>query len=152
MELLVLDQTNAIVNIASVKVVVPGLRHFWSRLGHGRLYTVPVEMGWKSKELDETEMNQSQYSSNMTITYQIWKSTPRRREQAWPIYEWQMQSAITIDKELSKCIKRLQKNLESWRVISKHKTRRQNKSFNLNCKPREEWLLKIGIANHSKHF
>ena len=57
MELLVLDQTNAIVNIAAVKVVVPGLRHFWSRLGHGRLYTVPVEMGWKSKELDETEMN-----------------------------------------------------------------------------------------------
>jgi ribosomal protein S12 methylthiotransferase accessory factor len=40
-----------------VKVVVPGLRHFWARFGAGRLYDVPVQLGWRKSPLAETELN-----------------------------------------------------------------------------------------------
>ncbi|MER5203859.1 TOMM precursor leader peptide-binding protein [Streptomyces sp. NPDC002825] len=45
MELLVLDQTRPDIGLPVVKVIVPGLRHFWARFGPGRLYDVPVELG-----------------------------------------------------------------------------------------------------------
>jgi oxazoline/thiazoline synthase len=57
MEMLVLDQTRAHVGMPVVKVVVPGLRHFWARFAPGRLYDVPVKMGWLEKPLREDELN-----------------------------------------------------------------------------------------------
>jgi oxazoline/thiazoline synthase len=45
MEVLVLDQTRPDVGMPVVKVIVPGLRHFWARFGPGRLYDVPVQLG-----------------------------------------------------------------------------------------------------------
>jgi bacteriocin biosynthesis cyclodehydratase domain-containing protein len=57
MEMLVLDQTRADVGMPVVKVVVPGLRHFWARFAPGRLYDVPVTMGWLDKPLLEAELN-----------------------------------------------------------------------------------------------
>jgi oxazoline/thiazoline synthase len=57
MEMLVLDQTRADVGMPVVKVVVPGLRHFWARYAPGRLYDVPVRMGWLQKPLREDELN-----------------------------------------------------------------------------------------------
>ena len=57
MEMLVLDQTRADVGMPVVKVVVPGLRHFWARFAPGRLYDVPVKMGWLEKPLLEEELN-----------------------------------------------------------------------------------------------
>jgi ribosomal protein S12 methylthiotransferase accessory factor len=57
MEILVLDQTRPDIGLKVVKVVVPGLRHFWKRLAAGRLYDVPVQMGWLEKPLTEEEMN-----------------------------------------------------------------------------------------------
>ncbi|MFK4221524.1 TOMM precursor leader peptide-binding protein [Streptomyces sp. NPDC019890] len=45
MELLVLDQTQPDIGIPVVKVIVPGLRHFWARFAPGRLYDVPVRLG-----------------------------------------------------------------------------------------------------------
>ncbi|CRK57519.1 hypothetical protein [Alloactinosynnema sp. L-07] len=45
MSVLVLDQTRPDVGLPVVKVIVPGLRHFWSRFAPGRLYDVPVRMG-----------------------------------------------------------------------------------------------------------
>ncbi|MFA6615778.1 MAG: TOMM precursor leader peptide-binding protein, partial [Hydrogenophaga sp.] len=57
MEILVLDQTRADVGLPVVKVVVPGLRHFWARYGSGRLYDVPVQMGWLQRPLREDELN-----------------------------------------------------------------------------------------------
>jgi ribosomal protein S12 methylthiotransferase accessory factor len=45
MEMLVLDQTR------------PGLRHFWARFAPGRLYDVPVKMGWLRNPLTEKELN-----------------------------------------------------------------------------------------------
>ncbi len=40
-----------------VRVVVPGLRHFWPRFAAGRLYSVPVELGWLSGPTSETDLN-----------------------------------------------------------------------------------------------
>ncbi|ACB53447.1 hypothetical protein cce_4099 [Crocosphaera subtropica ATCC 51142] len=57
MELLVLDQTRPDIGLKVVKVVVPGLRHFWKRLGPGRLYEIPVQLGWLEKSLKENELN-----------------------------------------------------------------------------------------------
>lgn len=57
MEMLVLDQTRSDVGMPVVKVVVPGLRHFWARFAPGRLYDVPVKMGWLQKPLREEDLN-----------------------------------------------------------------------------------------------
>jgi ribosomal protein S12 methylthiotransferase accessory factor len=56
MELLALDQTRPDIGLPVVKVIVPGLRHFWRRLGPGRLYDVPVEMGWLTEPLAEADL------------------------------------------------------------------------------------------------
>jgi ribosomal protein S12 methylthiotransferase accessory factor len=45
LETLVLDQTRPDVGLPVVRVIVPGLRHFWARLGPGRLYDIPVRLG-----------------------------------------------------------------------------------------------------------
>ena len=57
MEMLVLDQTRPDIGLNVVKVIVPGLRHFWKRLGSGRLYDVPVQMDWLEQPLTEAELN-----------------------------------------------------------------------------------------------
>ena len=57
MEFLALDQTRPDIGMPVVRVIVPGMRHFWARFAPGRLYEVPVEMGYRSKPLDETELN-----------------------------------------------------------------------------------------------
>jgi ribosomal protein S12 methylthiotransferase accessory factor len=56
-EILVLDQTRPDINFPVVRVVAPGLRHFWPRFGPGRLYDIPLSEGWISRRLDEGEMN-----------------------------------------------------------------------------------------------
>ncbi|MFI9081499.1 TOMM precursor leader peptide-binding protein [Streptomyces sioyaensis] len=45
MELLVLDQTRPDLDVPVVKVLVPGMRHFWPRFAPGRLFDTPVELG-----------------------------------------------------------------------------------------------------------
>ena len=57
MELLVLDQTRPDIGMPVVRVIVPGMRHFWERLAPGRLYDVPVDMGLRESPLAETELN-----------------------------------------------------------------------------------------------
>jgi oxazoline/thiazoline synthase len=57
METLVLDQTRPDVGLHVVKVIVPGLRHFWARFASGRLYNVPVKMGWLKEPLKENQLN-----------------------------------------------------------------------------------------------
>lgn len=54
---LVLDQTRPDTGLHVARVVVPGLRHFWARYAPGRLYDVPVAMGWLSRALREDELN-----------------------------------------------------------------------------------------------
>lgn len=45
LDILVLDQTRPDIGLPVVKVLVPGLRHFWPRFAPGRLYEVPVRLG-----------------------------------------------------------------------------------------------------------
>ena len=56
-ELLVLDQTRPDIGLSVVKVIVPGLRHFWPRFAPGRLYDLPVQMGWLTAPLTEEQLN-----------------------------------------------------------------------------------------------
>ena len=56
-DVLVLDQTRPEVGFPVVRVIVPGLRHFWRRLAPGRLYDVPVALGWREMPLREDELN-----------------------------------------------------------------------------------------------
>jgi ribosomal protein S12 methylthiotransferase accessory factor len=57
LEMLVLDQTRPEIGLPVAKVVVPGLRHFWTRFAPGRLYDVPVRMGWLKQPLREDQLN-----------------------------------------------------------------------------------------------
>lgn len=57
MELLVLDQTRPDIGLPVVRVVVPGLRHFWSRFAQGRLYDVPVQLGRLIRPRHYDELN-----------------------------------------------------------------------------------------------
>lgn len=54
---LFLDQTKPHLTLKVVKVIIPGLRHFWPRFAPGRLYDVPVQMGWLPVALNESELN-----------------------------------------------------------------------------------------------
>lgn len=57
MEVLVLDQTQPDVGLPVVKVIVPGMRHFWPRFAPGRLYDVPVKLGWLAHPMTEEQLN-----------------------------------------------------------------------------------------------
>ncbi|MGK7923859.1 MAG: TOMM precursor leader peptide-binding protein [Spirulina sp.] len=57
MELLVLDQTRPDIGLRVAKVIVPGMRHMWKRLGEGRLYDVPLQMGWLAEKKAEHQLN-----------------------------------------------------------------------------------------------
>lgn len=51
------DLTRPELGIPAVRVIAPGLRHHSVRLGPGRLYDVPVGLGWVNRKLRENEMN-----------------------------------------------------------------------------------------------
>ncbi|MGA2082259.1 MAG: TOMM precursor leader peptide-binding protein [Holophaga sp.] len=57
MEMLTLDLTREDAGMPVAKVIVPGLRHFWARYAPGRLYDVPVAMGWRERPLAEEDLN-----------------------------------------------------------------------------------------------
>jgi oxazoline/thiazoline synthase len=56
-DFLVLDQTRPDIEVPVVRVIVPGLRHFYRRFAPGRLYDVPVKLGWRDRPLPESELN-----------------------------------------------------------------------------------------------
>ncbi|MFE2022118.1 TOMM precursor leader peptide-binding protein [Streptomyces sp. NPDC059499] len=45
MEMLILDQTRPDVGLPVVKVIIPGMRHFWARFAPGRLFDTPLKLG-----------------------------------------------------------------------------------------------------------
>ena len=57
LEVFVLDQSRPDLDVKVAKVIVPNLRHFWRRLGKGRLYNVPVELGLLRDAVDEAALN-----------------------------------------------------------------------------------------------
>jgi ribosomal protein S12 methylthiotransferase accessory factor len=56
LDFLALDQTRPDVGVPVVRVLAPGLRHFYKRFAPGRLYDVPVKMGLLDKPLGENEL------------------------------------------------------------------------------------------------
>jgi bacteriocin biosynthesis cyclodehydratase domain-containing protein len=56
LDFLVLDQTRPDVEVPVVRVIVPGLRHFYRRFGPGRLYDVPVKLGLRDQPMPESEL------------------------------------------------------------------------------------------------
>ncbi len=57
LEILVVDQTREDVGLPVARVVVPGMRLFRARFAPGRLYDVPVALGWRERALVEGELN-----------------------------------------------------------------------------------------------
>jgi ribosomal protein S12 methylthiotransferase accessory factor len=57
LDFLVLDQTRPDIEVPVVRVIVPGLRHFYRRFAAGRLYDVPVKLGIIDRPRTEEEMN-----------------------------------------------------------------------------------------------
>jgi oxazoline/thiazoline synthase len=57
LDFLVLDQTRPDIEVPVVRVIVPGLRHFYRRFAPGRLYDVPVKLGLLDRPLQENELN-----------------------------------------------------------------------------------------------
>ena len=56
LDFLVLNQTRPDVEVPIVRVIVPGLRHFYQRFAPGRLYDVPVRLGLRDRPLPESEL------------------------------------------------------------------------------------------------
>lgn len=53
----VVDLSRPDVMLKTARVIVPGLRHIWNRRAPGRLYDVPVQLGWVERPLEEGELN-----------------------------------------------------------------------------------------------
>jgi oxazoline/thiazoline synthase len=56
-DFLVLDQTRPDIEVPVARVIVPGLRHFYRRFAPGRLYDVPVKLGWLERPVEESDLN-----------------------------------------------------------------------------------------------
>lgn len=57
LDLLVLDQSRPDLALPVVKVIVPGLRHFWARFAPGRLFDVPVQLGLRERPTRYEDLN-----------------------------------------------------------------------------------------------
>jgi ribosomal protein S12 methylthiotransferase accessory factor len=57
MSMYALDQTRPDIGLPVVRVVVPGLRPFWSRYAPGRLYDLPVQLGWLATANTRADLN-----------------------------------------------------------------------------------------------
>jgi bacteriocin biosynthesis cyclodehydratase domain-containing protein len=57
LDFLVLDQTRPDIEVPVVRVIVPGLRHFYRRFAPGRLYDVPVKLRLRDRPLSEDQLN-----------------------------------------------------------------------------------------------
>jgi len=57
LDFLVLNQTRPDIDVPVVRVIVPGMRHFYRRFAPGRLYDVPLKLGLRDQPLSENELN-----------------------------------------------------------------------------------------------
>jgi oxazoline/thiazoline synthase len=57
LDILVVDQTRPDIGMPVVKVLVPGLRHFWPRFAPGRLFDVPVRLGRVARPTPYEQLN-----------------------------------------------------------------------------------------------
>src|SRR5262249_49207664 len=57
LDMLVLEQTRKHVGMPVVKILVPGMRSWWARFAPGRLYTLPIQLGWLATPRTEAALN-----------------------------------------------------------------------------------------------
>jgi ribosomal protein S12 methylthiotransferase accessory factor len=57
LDVLAMDMTRPDLGLSVVRVVVPGLCHFWRRFGFARLREAPVEAGFLPRPLEVSELN-----------------------------------------------------------------------------------------------
>jgi ribosomal protein S12 methylthiotransferase accessory factor YcaO len=57
LDVFAVDLTRPEIGFPVVRVIAPGLRHWWRRLGPGRLYDTPVRLGWRKRPMTEAEAN-----------------------------------------------------------------------------------------------
>ena len=57
LDFLVLDQTRPDIGVPVARVIVPGMRHFYRRFALGRLYDIPVKLGWRDRPTPESDLN-----------------------------------------------------------------------------------------------
>jgi oxazoline/thiazoline synthase len=57
LDFMVLDQTRADIEVPVMRVIVPGMRHFYRRFGPGRLYDIPIKLGWLDRPVAEANLN-----------------------------------------------------------------------------------------------
>lgn len=57
LQLLTVDLTRAEIAVPVVRVLVPGLRHYRARFGSGRLYDVPLKLGWINHPMNHEMIN-----------------------------------------------------------------------------------------------
>ena len=77
LDFLVLDQTRPDIDVPVVRVIVPGMRHFYRRFGPGRLYDVPVKLGWLDRPIAGEPT-----SIRCILTPEVLGSAPRRSKQS----------------------------------------------------------------------
>ena len=53
----IVDLTRSEFTVPVARVIVPGLRHYKPRFAPGRLFSVPVSLGWQSRAADEAQLN-----------------------------------------------------------------------------------------------
>jgi thiazole/oxazole-forming peptide maturase SagD family component len=63
LEFFILDCTRTEIGLPAVRVIVPGLRHLWPRFGPGRIWDVPVTLGWLSRPTTSDEVNPEYFRS-----------------------------------------------------------------------------------------
>jgi thiazole/oxazole-forming peptide maturase SagD family component len=61
LEVLMVDVTRPDIKFPVVRVIAPGMRPCWGRFAPGRLFEVPVKMGWRQRKLREAELNPHSY-------------------------------------------------------------------------------------------
>jgi ribosomal protein S12 methylthiotransferase accessory factor len=54
---LYVDLTRPDIGMPVARVIVPGLRPIWPRFAAGRLYDVPVSLGWRKRRISEARIN-----------------------------------------------------------------------------------------------
>ena len=56
-DVLVADLSKASIPLNVVKVIVPNLNFIWPEFGNSRLYQLPVQLGWRTQQLQEIDLN-----------------------------------------------------------------------------------------------
>lgn len=57
LEMLVMDLTRPDIGFPVVRVIIPGLMHFWPRFGFRRLFEAPRALGWIGENGGEDGLN-----------------------------------------------------------------------------------------------